>query len=120
MNDEISKQSSHMFTRFHTISERENPNASNVVFSVGWTCCAYKVALLCEEKRATSGKVEPENPAAETVPEDGVMKSPDEPPKPAKDPEILPLSKASNNKQMEQGSRVSDGFVQCFTLGQTL
>jgi len=38
-----------------------------------------------QEKRAASGKVEPENVAAETAPEDGAMKKPDEPPKPAKD-----------------------------------
>ena len=51
----------------------------------GCECCILKLTLL-QEKRAASGKVEPENPAeTETVQEDGAMKKPDEPPRPAKD-----------------------------------
>ena len=48
-------------------------------------CCAFgSIQAPLQEKRAASGKVEPEN-SAEAAPEDGVMKNPDEPPRPAKE-----------------------------------
>ncbi len=49
-------------------------------------CDVGEIVHLSQEKRAASGKVEPENTTTtETVPEDGQMKRPDDPPEPTKD-----------------------------------
>ena len=47
--------------------------------------CDVPEIVHLQEKRAASGKVEPENTTTETVPEDGQMKRPDDPPEPTKD-----------------------------------
>lgn len=64
-----------------------------------------------QEKRAASGKVEPENTTTETVPEDGQMKRPDDPPEPTKDNYMEPdkvVVKSSPDEDEDEGHEPED------------